>query len=141
MVFKKSFVLRDNNEVRLVHSGCIYFHIFIIIDDKISFYHIYHLYRVLFICIIAHAELYKCCNGFQTLFITACSTFCLTLYRAGNFFFIIYKLIPLRDYKVCWKAFILIVCTIFSILYNVWERFKLQYLFCFHVDLWLIPKQ
>lgn len=87
MVFKKSFVLRDNNEVRLVHSGCIYFHIFIIIDDKISFYHIYHLYRVLFICIIAHTELYKCCNGFQTLFITACSTFCLTLYRAGNFFY------------------------------------------------------
>lgn len=42
-------LLREIKVIRLVHSGCIYFHIFIIIDNKISFYHIYHVYWVLFI--------------------------------------------------------------------------------------------
>lgn len=77
--------------------------------------------------------------GSRCLFITA--LYLPNSVSSREFFFIIYKLIPLRDYNVCWKAFILIVCTIFSILYNVWDRFKLQYLFCFHNDLWQIPKQ
>lgn len=85
--WKNLFVLRDIKEVRLVHSGCIYFHIFIIIDNKISFYHIYHLYWVLFICIIAHI-----CWTIQVLYrvpdvYSLQHCICLTLYQAGNFFY------------------------------------------------------